>query len=152
MSRITDLGEHNQMLPTIVAEYDDALDNVKEKIEIKGKKLEAANVENAAWQHYYDQKRVELHTLTKYFESERDRVYGKLFRKFKENHSIELGGQEIKRYIESEDEYLRMNGYYLEIKELYEKYEAVVKAFSTRGYALNNITKIRVASLEDVEL
>lgn len=152
MSRIPDLGKGYAKLSQILDEYESALDGVEDLIKIKGKKLEAANIENPAWQHYYDQKRIELHTLVKYFEAEVQRVRGRLFRSYKENHSRELNEREISRYIDNEEAFLTMNELYLEVKELYEKYQSVVDAFTSRGYSLNNITKIRVSSLEDVEL
>lgn len=152
MSRINELGDKYKNLPGILGDYYTTLESVEDIIRIKGKKLEAANVENPAWQHFFDQKRIELHTLVKYFEQETQRVRGKLFRKYKETHSRDLGEREIIRYLDNEDAYLQINELYLEVKELYEKYQSVVDAFTTRGYALNNITKIRVASLEDAEL
>ena len=38
---------------------------------------------------------------------------------------------------------------YLEVKDLHDRYAGVVDGFRSRGFALNNITKIRVSSLED---
>ena len=49
----------------------------------------------------------------------------------------------------NEPAYLRMKEYLLEVKELYDKYEAVVNAYQVRGYAINNLTKLRVANIED---
>ncbi len=152
MSRIIELGPKYAKLPAILDEYETALEGVEDIIKIKGKKLEAANVENPAWQVYYDQKRIELHTLAKFFEQEIARVRAKLFRSYKENHSRELTEREINRYLDNEEAYLTVNGLYLEVKDLYDKYDGIVNAFTSRGYSLNNITKIRVASLEDVEL
>ncbi len=160
MSRIPDLssdpnaeGEAKyDLLPDLIAEYDDFLDEVETNMSIKGKGLEEANVENAAWQVRYDQKRVELRTLIKYFEMEINRVRGKLYQKFREGHSIALGEREINNYINKEPAYLRVKGYQMEIDELYEKYKTVVEGFTARGYALNNITKLRVAQLEGVAL
>ena len=152
MSRIPDLGTKFAKLPSVLAEYDSALDDVEELIRIKGKKLEGANMENPTWQSYYDQKRIELKTLTDYMDMEVARVRGKLFRSYKEGHSRELNERETNQYVNNEEAYLNMYQLYLEVKEMLEKYKAVVDAFTTRGYALNNITKIRVASLEDVIL
>lgn len=152
MSRIPDLGDHNANLPNLLAEYDKGIEEAAKIILIKGKKLEAANVENAAWQHYYDQRRIELHTLVKYFEAEVGRVRSKLFRNYKENHSRDLSEREIGRYIDGEKSFLDMNEIYLEVKELHDQYQNIVNSFTSRGYSLNNITKIRVSSLEDVQL
>ncbi len=152
MSRVPDLGEKFKNLPKVLAEYDSALDDVEDLIRIKGKKLEGANMENPTWQSYYDQKRIELKTLTDFFDMEVARVRGKMFRKYKENSNYTLNERETNQYINNEKAYLDVYQLYLEVKEMLDKYKAVVDAFTTRGYALNNITKIRVASLEDVIL
>jgi hypothetical protein len=152
LSKILDLGNKHEKLVEVLNEYETALEGVEKILSIKGKRLETANTENPSWQHFYDQKRIELHTLTKYFEAEVQRVRGKLFRAYKENHSRELSEREIGRYIDNEEAYLSMNTVYLEVKELHDKYQAAVDAFTSRGYALNNITKIRCSSLENVEL
>lgn len=152
MSRILDLGQNYAKLVDVLDEYANALDGIEDLIKIKGKKLESANLENPAWQHYYDEKRIELYTLVKYFEAEVNRVRGKLFRSYKENHTRDLNEREIGRYIDNEEAYLTMNELYLEVKEMHDKYAAAVGAFTTRGYALNNITKIRCSALEDVML
>lgn len=152
MSRIPDLGDKYKNLPKVIAEYDSALDDIEEKIKIKGKKLEGANMENPTWQSYYDQKRIELKTLTDFFDMEVARVRGKLFKSYKESSGYALNERETNQYINNEEAYLTMYGMYLEVKEMLDKYKAVVDAYTTRGYALNNITKIRVASLEDALL
>lgn len=152
MSRIPDLGKANVNLPNILAEYEADIGGAKALIEIKGKTLERANMENPSWLYYYDQKRIELNTLMKFFENEVTRVRGKLFKNYKENHSIELSEREIQRYIDSEQAYLSMFEMFLEVKELYDQYQSIVDAFKARAYALNNMTKIRVASLEDAEM
>ena len=152
MSIILKLGENYQKLPGILDDYEKELELAKDILEIKGKRLEAANVENAPWQAYYDQKKIDLSILVKYFEMEIARVRGKLFRSYKENHSRELSEREINRYIDNEESYLTIYQLYLEVKEMYDRFESIVSSFTSRGYSLNNITKIRVASLEDVEL
>ena len=70
--------------------------------------------------------------------------------KFTETYNRELSDRQKEKYIDNEEQYLSQYEIYLEIKDVYEQYEAVCNAFQSRGYALNNITKIRVASLEDV--
>ena len=152
MSKIPELGAKFKNLPKVLAEYDSALDDVEELIKIKGKKLEGANMENPTWASYYDQKRIELKTLTDFFDMEVARVRGKLFRNYKEKSGYSLNERETNQYVNNEEAYLNMYQMYLEVKEMLDKYKAVVDAFTTRGYALNNITKIRVASLEDVLL
>ena len=133
-------------------EYERALEGVDDILEVKGKNLEKANREQPAWLHYYDQKRVELRTLDKYFEGRIRRVRGKLFRSITEKNQRELSDRAKDKYIDVEEAYLNMFEVHLEINEMYEKYCSVCNTFQQRGFTLNNITKIRVASLEDAEI
>lgn len=149
MSKISDLGKDLQHIPTILSEYEQELEGVDKILVIKGKGLEEANKENAAWQHYYDHKRVELKTIVDYLESRVEQVRGRLFKSYTETSQRDLSDRAKGQYINNEKAYLDMYEIYLEAKEVYAKYNATVEAFTSRGYALNNITKIRVASLED---
>lgn len=152
MSLIGDLGDNNKYLPNILDEYETALDGVKANLAIKGKKLEHANREHATWQSYYDERRIELHTLVKHFEIQLAKVRGSLFRQYTENFSRELNDRQKEQYINHDDEFLKASGIYLEVKDLHDRYVGVVDAYRSRGFALNNITKIRVAALEDVTI
>jgi hypothetical protein len=136
-------------LSDLLAVYEDALTDVEKNLRIKGKTLQEANVENPTWQSYYDERRVELHTLVKYFDAQVQKTRGKLFKGYTENYSYDISDRAKDKYIDHETAYLNVYELFLEIKELYEKYESVVDAFRSRGFALNNITKLRVASLED---
>lgn len=149
MSRITDLGKNFEKIVDIVHEYNKALEGVEDILKIQGKRLEVANMENTAWQNYYDQKRVELYTLVKYMDSQVEKVRGSLFRSYTEAYNRELSDRAKDKYINNEPKYLQMYEIFLEIKELYEKYDSVVESFKSRSFALNNITKLRVSSLEE---
>lgn len=150
MSQIDLIKKDKAKLVSILFQYEDELKEVENNLRIKGKKLEEANRENAIWQHYYDQRKIELGTLRKYFEQEVARVRGTLFKTYTESNSRDLSDRAKDKYIDHEKAYLDTNELLLEVQEMYEKYESVVDAFRSRGYALNNITKLRCASLEDV--
>lgn len=151
MSRIPDVGKKLENLVSVLAEYDEPLKDTADLINLKGKQVAAANTENPSWQLFYDQKRIELNSLVRLLEREVQRVRSTLYRSYKESHSRELSEREINKYIDSEQAYLDMFEILLEVKELSEKYQAVVDAFTTRGYALNNLTKLYVGGLEHVE-
>lgn len=152
MSKIADLGKDYKNLPELLAAYQDDLEEADKRLDIKGKKLEISISENSAWMHYYDQRKAEINTLVKYFKSEEDRVRSVLFRSYKENYSRALGEREINKYLDSEEAYIFVHSLLLEVEEVYELYQATVKAFVDRNYLLTNITKLRVASLENIEI
>lgn len=152
MSLIEQLGEGKKNLPTILMRYENGLDDVEANLAIKGKMLEQANIEQAAWQAYYDQSRIELYSLMKFMEADVARIRGKLWISYTETHTRDLGPRDKDQYINNETAYLDTNELFLEVQELYKKYEAIVDAFRSRGFALNNITKIRISQMEDVTL
>lgn len=152
MSRIPDLGDKFKNIASVLADYDKALEEADDLMKIEGKSLENANKENPAWQVYYDQKRIELKTLTDYMEARVQAARGRLFKSMTELHQRDLTDRAKDKYIDNEEAYLTVYEIYLEVREMYNRYQSIVDGFTSRGYALNNITKLRVASLEDAML
>ena len=152
MSKISALGNNEENLPKILQQYEGDLASADQHLSIKGKFLEQANKENPSWQVYYDQRRVELHTILKYLDAKVQSVRGKLFRSYTESHQRELSDRAKDKYIDNEEKYLTRLHLYLEVKEVYDKYESIVNGFTARGYALNNITRARVANVHNTEL
>ena len=152
MSRIPDLGDKLELLPDLLAEYENDLKSVEKDLQIEGKRLEVANREQASLQNYYDSRKVELKTLVEFMDLKVKAVQSRLFKSYTESYSVALSDRAKYTYIEHEKEYLEKYELYLEVKEVYEHYVAAVEAFQARAYALNNITKIRVASLEDITI
>lgn len=149
MTKIRELGEKYAQLPVILEQYQKEMAEVEVQLALKGKRLDLANSENSTLQLYYDQRKVELATLTKFMEAQVNRVRGNLFKNLSQTNQKDLSDRAKDKFIDNEKGYLDIYELYLEIEEMYKKYQAIVDAFTSRGYALNNITKIRVASLED---
>lgn len=152
MSKIAKLGTDFCNLPDILDVYTEELRDANDKLKITGKKLETSNSENSAWLHYYDERKVELHALVKFFNLELDKVKGTLFKSYKENYSRSLTERDISKYIMQEPAVLDISALLIEVEEVYEQFASVVNAFTSRNYALTNITKLRVASMEFVEI
>lgn len=160
MSRIPDLGdkkstdvkERFKNLPAILADYNDELKGAEQDIQIKGKSLEGANRENPSLYSYYDQRRVELKTLVEFMDNQVQRTRGKLFRTLTENNNRDLSDRAKDKFIDGEQAYLDIYEIYLEVKEVHESYASIVEAIKFRGYSLNNITKARVANMENASL
>jgi hypothetical protein len=151
MSRISDLGKDYSGLPDILAQLEDELVDVDKKLENKGL-LETCISENVANMHYYDERRIRLRTLVNYFKMEVDRVRSELYVSYTENYSRKLSPQQVTKYIDREPKYLEVYQLLLEIEELYGRYERVVEDFKSRAFALQYITKLRIANLEFTEL
>lgn len=143
------LGEDYVNLDRVLTPYLEALEDKEVHLRIEGKRLEHANREQASWLSFYDERRIELGTYVKFFELEIGRVKAKCL-KAMEQYPRELSDRMKEKYIEGEEEFLKVNEILLAVKELHSEYESIVNAFKDRGFALRNITNIRVHALEDV--
>lgn len=72
-----------------------------------------------------------------------------MYRRWTENSNVELSERGKERYIEKEPEYLDAAKRLLEVEELAQIYDGIVKSFEQRGYTLRNLTDLRVNSLDD---
>ena len=152
MSMVPQLGEGYVKLPDILDQFKTELEPAKEQLESNGKLLETCLSKNSALMHYYDERRIRLHSLVKYFRMEVDRVRGEKYIQYNENYSRSITIQMMTKYIDSEPDYLNVYQILIEIEEVYEEFVSVVDTFKQRHYELTNMAKLRIANLEFSEI
>lgn len=149
MNLIRAIGTECQNLQMIIDQYEEDLEDAEKNLSIKGKTLEGANIEHASWMSFYDQKRVELSTLMKHLEKDVERIRGKLWQQYTEKMSRELNTRDKENYINNEPAYLNKKEQFFMVSEIHGKYASLVDAFKSRGFALNNIVKLRTSAIEN---
>lgn len=151
MSRIDALKKDFSLLPDILAEYDDALEKARGMLPIAGKTLATTQKEQCGGYAFFDERRAELKTLVKFMNAQVEKVRGELTRRYV-GGSRDMGERLIAKYIDSEPEYLSMYELLLEVEEVYDKYTAVVEAFTKRGYALKDLTAATIAEIHNITI
>lgn len=146
------LGKNYKRLPDVLERYDRDYANYKDHIDMRNKTLEKINMENPVWFAYYSERLNELKKLLSYMEARVSQVRGQLYEGIKKGSNVSLGEREIQKYIDADELYIEIHVLMLEVKEVHDLYASAVENFRNVGYAMNNITKIRVAGLEDVTL
>jgi len=129
-------------------EYQDC---IKEQ-NLEGKTLGEACTKNHGWMSYYAERLSELKHALSYMEIRVDEIRGKLYQGIKKGSNLSLTTNEINAYVKADPDYIDIYMRMLEVKEMVDKYAAAVDTFKHIGYALNNLTKLRVSQLEDQEL
>jgi len=147
-----DLGEKYERLPDVLERYDVEYANYKEHINMKNKTLEQINMENPSWFAYYSERHTELKKILAYMEARVSQIRGVLYKGIKKGSNVSLGEREIQKYIDADEAYINVYILMLEVKELHDLFASAVENFRNVGYAMNNITRIRVAGLEDITL
>lgn len=152
MISLSELSQDITKLWDVLDPYYKELEDYEAHLKLKGKTLERVNREQATYLAYYDERRIELHTLVRFLDDYVNKIKGKCWKSYTENMSIDLGPRDKERYVAQEPKVIQAREIFLEVNQLFEKYQMVVDAFIQRGYALRNITEIRVNSLQDITL
>lgn len=153
MANIIDaLKKDLKILDKVVELYQQDLLEADEIIKLKGKQIDFANVEHSGWANYYHQKGVEVKNIRDYVEMKLEEVQGQLWMKYTEHYDRVLGQKDIERYIKQNPDYLNMYEKYLKVNELWGQFERVRESFKTRGYNLNNLTKLITANVQEWEM
>lgn len=133
----------------ILDKYEAMLADVETNLRLKGKSLIHANQEHPGWLSYYDERRIELVSLYKFISVKVDALRGNQWVQLTKNNARDLNTKDKDQYINASDAYIDMQQVLIEVDELKQKFESVVDAFKARGYALNNIVKVRTSAIED---
>ncbi len=149
---VPDLGVGYIKLPDILDQFAKDLIPAKNQLDNDGKLLETCLSKNSAFMHYYDERRIQLHSLVKFFRLEVDRVRGEKYKQYNENYSRSITIQMMNKYIDAEEDYLNVYKILIEVEEVYENYVSAVDGFKQRHYELTNMTKLRIANLEFSEI
>ena len=146
------LGKNYEKLPAILDAYQVDYEECISNQNIAGKTLGQVCTENSSWGSYYAERASELKHLHEYMEMRLSETTGKLYQGFKKGSNIALGEREILHYIKSDPIYIKSHIAMLEVREMLDKFNAAVQTFKNIGYAMNNLTALKVAGLEDTML
>jgi hypothetical protein len=72
-----------------------------------------------------------------------------LWKKYTENHDRQLQQKDKEYYIKTEPEYLDIRYQYLKVEEIYEQLCRLCSGFDSKGYVLNNLTKLIINQSSD---
>lgn len=132
--------------------YEEDLIALADRISIKGKSAGTALKEQTQWPSYYSERKAELNTVVKYIDSQTEACRGRLFQQYTEKYSRELADRVKDKYIDKEVEYLEYHELMLEAKEMYDKFSAIVDAFSLRGFALRDWVQLSIHDMQDTTI
>ncbi len=149
-TKLGHLSNNPQLLIAELEKYENFLAENGDIFSLDGKKLEQLCKQHPQHVSTFRIKNYELKCIEDLFQSKLDKIYSDCWKKLNENNKKILTQKDIHVYIQSDPDYRQTYELVLEITYIRKKYEATVDALDALGYSLNNITKIRVAQIEDV--
>lgn len=142
----------DKLIDPILDEFEDEIKDWESELEIKGKNITVANVEQISYVARYDEIRVNLKSLLTYCESQVKKVRGEQLQMIHKASDYAYSFAEREKMVDADPKYLRIYKAYLEVKELHDMVASIVEQFKNRAYSLHNLVKIYGASLEDITL
>jgi hypothetical protein len=136
----------------LMSEYTSQIKDWKSDVEIKGKNLKVANIEQASFLARYDEIRVELKALLDYYDMRVKQVRSEALQVIIKHASYDYNSTEKEKIIDSDPKYLKYKRVQIEINEMFNLLSSISDQFKNRAYTLNNLVKIYTAALEDITL
>lgn len=128
------------------------IENHKEHLSLRGKNIEVANVEQASYLAYYDELRVDLKSLLTFYEVRMKEAKAVAWKTINDHSKVSHSDREKEILVNDDPSYKKVVRTYLLVKEMFDTLDSICDQFKNRAFSLNNIVKIRVASLEDITL
>jgi hypothetical protein len=133
----------------VILVYKEDLLAADELMILKDKRIDVANAEQSGWANYYHDKEVEIKHIQEYMQMKLQEVHGMLWTKYTEKMNIILSSKDKEEYIKHDPLYLNILEEVLKVNELHNQFLRVNKSFEQRGYVLNNLTRLIIASNND---
>lgn len=90
-----------------------------------------------------------LNAAVEHFEKQLDKSKSTHYRKYLEKYQRALSSRDVEKYVMGEDEILSISEIINEISLMRNIFVSIIKAYEMKSFQINNITKLRVAGLED---
>lgn len=139
-------------IPGQIALYEQLVDAAEPLFQLKGRTLGEAIAQHAQDLMFYDITLQECKTIEDVIKMKVDEIESKLYRKYNEGMQRALGQRDIVAYIKGDPEYVAAYEILLEVAHVKRQLESIVEALKTMGWSLSNITKLRIAQLEHVNI
>lgn len=139
------------VLPDMVDYYNTELDQARTECVIKGSLEKNNQMLPGQVNHRFSQLQ-ELESVLKYLNIKYDKMRSDHYRKYLERYNRELTDRSIEKYIDGEADIVDMSQIINEVALLRNKYLGVMKSFDAKSYSLGNITRLRIAGMNDSEL
>ena len=121
-------------------------------INLDGKNLQAALIEQPSYLARYDQLASEAGYYVDCVDIMVKRVRAERIRYIKQNFAKDYTDSAIQKIVDGDEQYLNTYQIYIEVKYLYDRCRSLVDSFKQRSYALNNIVKVRESELQDITI
>jgi hypothetical protein len=138
-------------IPDALQYYEDELVEAKSECRIYGNIEKAAATMPGLVEHRFNQLQ-ELEAILEYLNIELRRLRSSFFKKYLENYQRALSSRDVEKYVDGEADVVDMEKIINEFALMRNKWLGITKGLDQKQWQLTNITKLRVAGMEDATI
>ena len=128
--------------------YECELLTARDEVKIAGNLEQAASRLPAIFEYRYSQLQ-EVEAIVKYLEIELDKTRSKHFRKYLEKYNRDLSSRDAEKFSAGEQEVVDWQKLVNTFHLVRNRYLGLMKSLDHKNWQISNITKLRVAGMED---
>ena len=138
-------------IPNAVAFFEAELEEARVECKLSGNLARASASMPGIVEHRFNQLQ-EIEAILNYLNIELRRLRSSYFKKYLENYQRALSSRDVDRYVDGEADVVDYEKIINEFALLRNKWLGVLKALDQKQWQITNITKLRVAGMEDASL
>ena len=138
-------------IPNAVAFFEAELEEARVECKLSGNLERASASMPGIVEHRFNQFQ-EIEAILNYLNIELRRLRSSYFKKYLENYQRALSSRDVDRYVDGEADVVDYEKIINEFALLRNKWLGVLKALDQKQWQITNITKLRVAGMEDASL
>jgi len=139
------------LLPDMIEFYNNELETAKQETKIVGS-LERNNQQLPGQVAYRFDQLQDIESVLKFLNVRYDKMRSDHYRRYLERYNRELSDRSIEKYIDGENDIVDMSCLINEVALVRNRYLGIMKAFDAKSYSMGNITRLRIAGMNDAEL
>ena len=138
-------------IPTAIQFFESELEDAKVECKLSGNVERASAAMPGIVEHRFNQLQ-EIEAILNYMNIELRRLRSSYFKKYLENYQRALSSRDVEKYVDGEADVVDYEKIINEFALLRNKWLGVLKALDQKQWQITNITKLRVAGMEDASI
>ena len=138
-------------IPQAIQHFESELIDAKKEIKLTGNLEKSASAMPGIVEHRFNQLQ-EIEAILNYLNIELRRLRSSFFKKYLENYQRALSSRDVEKYVDGEADVVDYEKIINEFALLRNKWLGFLKALDQKQWQITNITKLRVAGMEDATL
>ena len=138
-------------IPEAIRHYESELIDARKEVKLVGNVEKASAAMPGIVEHRFNQLQ-EIEAILNYLNIELRRLRSSFFKKYLENYQRALSSRDVEKYVDGEADVVDYEKIINEFALLRNKWLGVLKALDQKQWQITNITKLRVAGMEDATI